>query len=482
MKANFLHEPELEFGNGCRHVDVRFGLTQYGPLDSGATGPRSIRIGVVGDDSTIELFHSWLDRCRHGIEAKQSALPTLFPPFNGFGESGAFCDFVSDAHLSRAISPDDLDRLAQLEPTSLMIERAVERYLEEAKDLATKSADVIVCILSPNLLKRIDIQSGERIGPRSGRKRLTHGAPEKVEFHDLLKARGMSIGRPLQVARPGTLGGDVQRYRLDGTANLEMQDEASRAWNFFCALYYKAGGTPWRLVRDSAELTTCYVGVSFFRALDGSSLQTSVAQIFNERGEGVVVRGGPATLSKDDRTPHLEQEDATKLLDRALSIYRREHRTMPARLVCHKSSYFTDAEIAGFQDAARQKQIDALDLVSMRKSLTRLYRRGSYPPLRGTYIELDKGESLLYTNGSVDFYRCYPGHYVPRPLSLTWDAIQQAPLKLLREVLALTKMNWNTTVFANSEPITLCAARVVGDIMRNIGTDEPLQEGYSYYM
>lgn len=482
MKADFLHEPELEFGNGCRHIDVRFGLTHFGPLDAGGTGPHAIRVGVVGDDATIELFQNWLDRCRQGIEEKQSTLPTLFPPFKGFGEAGAFCDFVSGSHLSRAISPADLDRLTQLEPTSLMIERTVDRYVEEAKDLATKSADVIVCILSPQLLKRIDIQSGERKGPRSRRKRLTQNAPDKVEFHDLLKARGMSIGRPLQVSRPGTLGGDVQRYRLDGTANLEMQDEASRAWNFFCALYYKAGGAPWRLVRDPSELTTCYVGVSFFEARDGSSLQTSVAQVFNERGEGVDVRGGPATLSKEDRTPHLEQEDAAKLLHRALTIYRREHRTMPARLVCHKSSYFTDAEIAGFRDAAQQERIDALDLVSMRKSLTRVYRQGSYPPLRGTYLELDKDESLLYTNGSVDFYRSYPGLYVPRPLSLTWDAIQQAPLKLLREVLALTKMNWNTTVFANVEPITICAARVVGDIMRHVRTDDPVQEGYSYYM
>jgi hypothetical protein len=263
---------------------------------------------------------------------------------------------------------------------------------------------------------------------------------------------------------------------------LEMQDEASRAWNFFCALYYKAGGTPWRLVRDPSELTTCYVGVSFFQAQDRSSLQTSVAQVFNERGDGVVVRGAPATLSKEDRTPHLERDDAATLLQRALSIYRREHRTMPARLVCHKSSYFSDDEIAGFRDAAQTERIDALDLVSMRKSRTRLYRQGSYPPLRGTYLELDASESLLYTNGSVDFYRSYPGLYVPRPLSLTWDAVQQAPAKLLREVLALTKMNWNTTVFANTEPITICAARVVGDIMRYVKADDPVQEGYSHFM
>lgn len=481
MKADFLHEPELEFGNGGRHIDVRYGLSHFGPLDSGGTGRQGIRVGVVGDDATIDLFHSWLERCRHGVEAKQSTLPTLYPAFKGFGDGGAFPDFVSDGHWSRAIPAADLDKLVDIEPTPLMIERAVDRYLDEARDLATKSPDVIVCILSPKLLKRLDIQGGERRGPRSRRKHSSDAA-EKIQFHDLLKARGMSVGRPLQVSRPGTLGGDVQRYRQDGTANIEMQDDASRAWNFFCALYYKAGGTPWRLVRESTELATCYVGVSFFEAKDGSSLQTSVAQVFNERGEGVVVRGGPAKLSKEDRTPHLDQDDASKLLIRALSIYRREHRTQPARLVCHKSSYFTDAEIAGFTNAAQQERIDGLDLVSVRKSLTRLYRQGAYPPLRGTYLELDGDESLLYTNGSVDFYRCYPGLYVPRALSLIWDSIQQAPRKLLREVLALTKMNWNTTVFNNAEPITIGAARVVGEIMRHIGDNDAVQEGYSYYM
>lgn len=482
MKADFINEPELEFGSGGRHIDVRFGLTHFGPLDSGGTGRQAIRVGVVGDDATIELFHNWLAKCRQGVDAKPSTLPTLFPAFKGFGDGGAFCDFVSDAHWARAISSGDLDELAQIDPTPLMIERAVDRYLDEAKDLATKSPDVIVCILSPKLLKRIDIQSGERKGPRSRRKRFGQNAPDKLEFHDLLKARGMSVGRPLQVSRPGTMGGDVQRYRLDGTANVETQDEASIAWNFFCALYYKAGGTPWRLVRESTELATCYVGISFFEAKDGSSLQTSVAQVFNERGEGVVVRGGPATLSVEDRTPHLDRDDAAKLLVRALSIYRREHRTMPARLVCHKSSYFTHDEVAGFRDGAKQERIDGLDLISVRKSLSRLYRQGAYPPLRGTYLDVDAEESLLYTNGSVDFYRCYPGLYVPRALSVMWDAIQQAPTKLLREILALTKMNWNTTVFANAEPITIGAARVVGDIMRHVGENDPIQEGYSYYM
>ena len=130
--------------------------------------------------------------------------------------------------VGHAPSQRDLDELTGLEPISLMIDRAVDRYLEEARDLATKSPDVIVCILSPKLLKRIDIQSGEAHRPPIAPKASGEERAQKVQFHDLLKARGMSVGRPLQVSRPGTICGDVQRYRLDGTANVDMQDEATR--------------------------------------------------------------------------------------------------------------------------------------------------------------------------------------------------------------------------------------------------------------
>ena len=32
MKADFFHEPELEFGID-KHIDMKFGLMNYGPLD-----------------------------------------------------------------------------------------------------------------------------------------------------------------------------------------------------------------------------------------------------------------------------------------------------------------------------------------------------------------------------------------------------------------------------------------------------------------
>ena len=39
---------------------------------------------------------------------------------------------------------------------------------------------------------------------------------------------------------------------------------------------------------------------------------------------------------------------------------------------------------------------------------------------------------------------------------------------LLAEILALTKMNWNSTELATLEPVTLDAPRGVGSILRDV--------------
>jgi hypothetical protein len=57
-------------------------------------------------------------------------------------------------------------------------------------------------------------------------------------------------------------------------------------------------------------LIACYVGVSFFKSRDGTKLETRIAQVFNERGDGVIVRGAAATQSKEDRQTHLSRQDA----------------------------------------------------------------------------------------------------------------------------------------------------------------------------
>jgi hypothetical protein len=80
MKAEFIEEPELEFGNGGQHIDIRHGIDAHGPLDINAVGaPRQIRVGMVGTALTLDGASEWLEKCKGGITAKASQHPHLFP-------------------------------------------------------------------------------------------------------------------------------------------------------------------------------------------------------------------------------------------------------------------------------------------------------------------------------------------------------------------------------------------------------------------
>ncbi|WP_377829285.1 hypothetical protein ACFKHW_04200 [Bradyrhizobium lupini] len=89
---------------------------------------------------------------------------------------------------------------------------------------------------------------------------------------------------------------------------------------------------------------------------------------------------------------------------------------------------------------------------------------------------------MLYTRGTVDFYKTYPGMYVPAPLKVTVYEQDSSLESLSNEILGLTKMNWNNTQMDGRLPITLECARKIGDIMKYVSPTEKPQVSYSFYM
>jgi hypothetical protein len=491
MKISFLEEPELEFGAG-RHIDIRFGIMNYGPLDfHSRVAPHDVALGIIGSTESIEGVRLWLERCRKEIPAKQnkddpekeSHQPNLFPRFPGYSAEESFrSSLIMDDRFCRDFQKRAMTDVTVLPDRMERIERSVDLFMEEIRYLAQNTpAKVIVCAVPMALL---DAMEPEAVIEEDDSEDLPADvAGTQIDFHDMLKARAMQQYRkPVQIILPWTYDESKRRKRRKSGRRRELQDEATRAWNIHTALYYKADGIPWRLLRESTDLTVCYVGVSFYRNLDKTALLTSVAQVFNERGEGVVVRGGGATISKEDLQVHLSEAGAYQLLKDALSRYREVHKTSPARLVIHKSSRFDEGERQGFAAALKEERIDTSDFLWISDSATRLYRAGVYPPLRGTMAALDDTEMLLYTRGSVDFFETYPGKYVPVPLRLRCDDIDQTQMFLAREVLALTKMNWNNTQFDGAEPVTLRASRQCSAVLRYCSQGLPIEPRYSFYM
>ena len=492
MKLTFFEEPELEFGGGGTHVDMRYGLAQYGPLDIGDTkAPTQLRLGLIGTDETIGAIRQWFDRCKPGVERKESKLVNLFPGFPGFTNEVAFrSSLVFHDRWCAPIRQREIDAVIAHSDGDQTVRQSVAMFVDRAAELVQQGGPmVLVCLPPHDLLAAVDERRG---APDVDAQEIDEGSepseshqPATISFHDLLKAEGMRLSVPFQMVRPKTYGGVQGKKKQQGKrrpTSTPLQDEATRAWNMHTALDYKAGGIPWRLLRDAAELTTCFVGISFYRTLDRSRLLTSVAQVFNERGEGVIVKGAQAQLDKNDKTPHLSSADAHALLKQAITVYRREHHTSPARVVVHKTSRVVPEEAEGFDAAAKEHAIDMVEILTVRRSFSRVFREGTYPPLRGTFIGLQKTSGLLYLKGSVDFFRTYPGMYVPRPLEFSVHRADTPLPQLASEMLSLSKLNWNNTQFDGGEPITVRAARRVGDILKCVADSGPVQPTFRFFM
>ena len=346
------------------------------------------------------------------------------------------------------------------------VERAVELYYEQIRFLAeNRSVDVIVCVMPNEMFDSVTSSKGDE----DGNGELEHN------FRRILKAKCMHLGTPLQLVREKTI--------LITKQAGEQQDPATKAWNFCTALYYKGNRTiPWRLVEDTAKLRSCYIGIGFYKSRDGETISSSLAQVFDEFGHGIILRGTPVSIDKKNRHPYLSEDQAHELLRDALDEYDRALAHMPARIVIHKSSHFRDSERKGFLRALDEKGIRSKDFVAITDTDIRLFGDSDYPPKRGTMLAISEAEGVLYTRGTVDFYKTYPGAYVPKPLKVTVYEQDSSLESLCEEILGLTKMNWNNTQMDGRLPITLECARKIGDIMKYVSPTEKPQVSYSFYM
>lgn len=472
MKLEYLNEPRLEFAQG-EHVCPRRGIAAYGIYDAGRKTRRdTINVGAVGTNECLEGLFNWFSYCAAGIEAPADTRhPNLTLAFPGIRKDRAFAaDLVHGDELSRTLKDSDIKNVLAIEDRHGRVEAALALYGEEVKFLAqNRQVDVIVCVIPTKLHAKIAL---EESGGEETLEEVIDAAGE-LNFRRALKARTMHLGKPLQLL----LENSLKLNRRD------QQADCVKAWNLCTALYYKSGPVvPWRLKQQSARFTTCAVGIAFYRSRDYRITNTSLAQIFDELGTGIILRGTPVSLEKDDRIPHLKEEQAFNLLTAALQEYRIALKNYPARLVVHKSSRYDEAELKGLKEAGKALKIDSMDFVTILDSRLRLLRSGSYPPYRGTLVHLEDGRHVLYSRGSVWYYATYPGLYVPQPIELRVAEAEESASFLARETLGLTKMNWNNTQFDGKYPVTLGCARKVGEILKYLGEHEPEQTRYAYYM
>jgi hypothetical protein len=487
LRAWHIPEPDLVFGREGRSPDPKTGLANFGPwgLDEGQP-LLQLRLGIVGTGETIQNAQHWVDRCRRRVDPRtgDDVDPILFPSFPGMeGTTGFGCKVDAPSSLVECLTPAEIRECEGAPNRDTAVEKIARVVGERLGVLAAKGSPPDVVIVALTSAMRT-LAGGGRLParrPRAPRARpqLTlafmddpRPADDSISrtLHRAIKAEGMRTGLCTQMCWPGSfIGGEG------------VEDDATRAWNFCTALYYKATGIPWRIT--GLAKNTCYVGISFFRPLrQPGMLQTSMAQAFSDRGEGVVLLGD--SFEWDPRkqgSPRLSRAGARGLLERVLALYTDHIRQPPSRVVVHKSSLLSQDEVGGFQEAI-PSTVPYHDFLSVGRTGIRFMRAGAEPPLRGTLIEIAKRRYLLYTRGYVPFLRVYPGLRIPRPLHIAQHVGSGAVTEVLAEVLALTKMNWNSAVFGRSEPITLGFSRTVGLILSELPRGFAPKASYRYYM
>ncbi len=477
MEFNYLEEPLLEFASGS-HVCPRAGIANYAVYDANNDHRRDdILLGVVGTNKNIELLRSWLEKSSSRIPEKPSNQPNLFPSFIGFNkQSGFSTEFILSDTNAKALLAKEVSNILKIKNVIKRIEEAVDLYSEKIKFLAqNRSPEVIVCLIPDELYNKI---SSQRNKQEEEDQAEDHLDAIETNFRRMLKAKIMKYSNiPIQIVRENTLKGNPK-----GTGS--TQDDATTAWNLCTALYYKSSNNtiPWRLKTDPNKPLTCYVGISFYRSRDKKVVYSSLAQIFDEMGRNVILRGTPVDINKDDRRPYLDGEQSYDLLNSAVNEYRIAMNTYPARLVVHKTSQYSNDEANGFNRVAEDLRIDMVDLISLGDSIIRLFRHGAYPPYRGSLVSLDLKRYILYTRGSVPFFQTYPGKYIPQPIEIEAYQSESSPIQVSQEILSLTKMNWNNTQFDRKYPITIECARNVGKIIKYVDQSDTLQANYRFYM
>ncbi len=187
--------------------------------------------------------------------------------------------------------------------------------------------------------------------------------------------------------------------------------------------------------------------------------------MFLSSGDGVVFKGavGP-WYSETDHTFHLKKEKAAELMDLVVKAYTQTHGHPPKELFIHGQTWFGEDEWTGFSSTV-PPETKLVGVRIRRQNEIKLFRYGKRPPLRGTALIRSDRNAYLWTVGFTPRLNTYPGREVPNPVTV--DIVKgEADIEtVLADLMALTKLNFNSAVFSDGLPVTLRFADLVGEIL-----------------
>ena len=489
-KAPVFTEPGLEFALAQRLQHPRDGITLFGPFDSkGIDRPRHITYALFGTPDGIESFRTFSTTLNRPILTEERYDEILWSHFPGFEE--AFHTVWSpEPAWQGEINPDTLSAATSIQEAHERVYSVVNLYLDAMRIAKQRDEhfDVFICVLPDLVFRTCRIRSaGRKLDKKERDLRASmgdffaHFDPRQyafsLDFRRQIKARVMELEVPIQIVRESTL----RLLPRESMAERELTPLSDRAWNLSTAIYYKSGGKPWKL--STARDGVCYVGVAFKDTEDKDRHACSAAQMFLDDGDGVVFLGDYGRWYSERKGEyHLTPAAAKKLLAGVLETYRNQHGKPLREIFLHCRSSISEEEFGGYQQACPE----GVKLVAVRVAPERLglrvYRRGTMPVLRGTFWPITAKRGFLWASGFKPRLRTYDGAEVPQPLCIEIQHGEAELETVAKDILGLTKLNYNCCKLGEHQPVTIHFSDAVGEILVANRGAEKILPNFKYYI
>lgn len=481
-ELGYIDEPNMLFAHGQKCTDVRDGLALFGPLNN----IYGIRSGVVSTSRGLEIFKSYVNGIQKPVYNSNNITRPMFPGF----ETVFGCKWETDSVVFREVTDSEIGKLLYNDSNHKRTYDLVTLFISKiiaALNNEDEKVDVWFIIVPDEIhkycrpnsaLPKSAVQTKSYLKKSTAKKFIA--APSLFEqdnleaeayrydaqFHDQLKARLLQHTVPTQILRESTLAWREFKNKFGVPLRNFQKIEGHLAWTISTAVFYKAGGKPWKL--SDIRSGVCYLGLVYKQLEKSKNPQNAccAAQMFLDSGDGTVFKGevGP-WYNPEKGEYHLKPKEAKELLTQALESYKNLMGAYPKEIFIHAKTRFNKQEWKAFEEVTPSGTNLVGVTISKSKPL-KLYRaEGDYSIIRGSCYIVDDKSAFLWTVGHVPKIQTALSMEVPNPIFIEINKGEADITQVLKDILALTKLNYNACIYADGEPVTLRFADKIGEIL-----------------
>ncbi|MDA3942479.1 MAG: hypothetical protein PF694_02930 [Bacteroidetes bacterium] len=485
----FIQEPNILFAYGQKCADARDGLALFGPLNK----IFGIKSGVVATQEGLNIFKNYINHIQKPIYNTNNITRPMFPGFEAvFG-----CKWNTESIVYKEVTNEEIGKLLFNESThkrtydlvTLFINKIIAANKNEDENVDVWFVvvpDDIYKYCRPNSILPKDLIQTKSIITKSKAKNFTYQPTlfeeintelkkqEKealtynydAQFHDQLKARLLQYTIPTQIVRESTLAWRDFKNKFGAPIRDFSKIEGHLAWTISTATFYKAGGKPWKL--SDIRSGVCYLGLVYKQIEKSKNPKNAccAAQMFLDNGDGTVFKGEVGPWYNPEKGEfHLKPKEAKALLTQALESYKEQNGEYPKEIFIHAKTRFNSQEWKAFQEVTPKETNLVGVTISKTKPLKLFKSVGNYPIMRGNAFVVNEKSAFLWTVGYVPKTESTLSMEVPNPIFIEINKGAADIVQVLKDVLALTKLNYNACIYADGVPVTLRFADKIGEIL-----------------